>query len=115
VIASHTLGVKLDDRTVELAREIGDAFEMPFVVLATAHYLEELTRMVSSWNNDDRHLVIALDEDNLVEDIVHRLNEDDLQILTTMGSRQRFASSDDRIPKRLLDQVSCSLFVVHRP
>jgi hypothetical protein len=115
VIASRTLGVKLDDRMLELAQEIGDAFETPSVVLATSHYLEKLTRTVSSWNDDDRHHVVVLDEDNLVEDIVRRLNEDDLLILTTMGSRQRFSGNADRIPKMLLDQIACPLLVLHRP
>jgi hypothetical protein len=115
VIASHTLGVKVDDGTVGLAKEISDAFEIPLVILATSHYLEKLARRITGWNGENRYHLAALDREDPVGDILQRLTEDDLLILTIMGSRQRFSDSGDRIPRLLLDKATCSVLVLHRP
>lgn len=114
VIAAKTVGVKLSDEAVDAVRALAQAVDLPLLVLATSHYVDELKAELEGDEAEIEVEIIHVGDDT-VEDILSRLDEHDQVVLTTMSSRDRFATGEDRVPELLAEHFSGSLSILHYP
>jgi hypothetical protein len=112
VIAAETVGVKLDDRSVEIVEAMAEAIDVPILVLATSHYIDHLEENLEG--SEIEWQVKRLGQD-IVAGVEAEVAEKDLVILTTMGSQARFQQDEGRVPEALIDTIENSIAVLHHP
>lgn len=114
VVAAYTVGVKLDDRSVEAALDLAKALDLPSMVMATDHYFDSLRTRVERESAEKHQQIIRVssdDEDAMIE----KIKEADLVLLSSMGSQKRFAADSDHLPYKLLRRIDSSLAILHFP
>lgn len=112
IIASRTVGVKLSDEVVETVQALAEAADLPLLVLATSHYMDDLQARCGGSQSEIE--IVQLGEDTIA-DIVEHINEHDHVIITTMGSHDRFVVGEEKIPEELFKRFSGSVSVLHYP
>lgn len=114
VVAARTTGVKLDQESIELVKDTGEAMDLPIQVLSTHHYFKELRERFNTMAEKGRNEISALDED-YIDQISQFVKENDLVIVPSMGSEERFEKSKDKFLEDLLNRINKSVFLVHHP
>jgi Kef-type K+ transport system membrane component KefB len=121
VIGAHTVGVKLDDSFVDVAVEIGEALDLPLVVMATDHYLEALQKRfgdtTGNENNDENEdgtKMVRLGAE-IVGAVAQEAQEHDLIIIPTMSSQARLEAKGERVPFAVWQETDSSLLLLHFP
>lgn len=114
VIASRTVGVKMDYETLETVRGIAGALDIPLNLLVSANYIEDTTRATRTWDEEVEYEITTLPDD-FEEEIFETLKEEDAAFLTTMGSKERFDTTGEGLPQKIRDGFDGSLLILHHP
>jgi len=114
VVSAHTVGVKFNLESLETAKDISEAMDVPLVVMTTRHYLEDLENNLDLNDENSPQLIRLGDEDSL-QIIDEEATENDLVILPSMGSQARFEAQQTRVPFQLMQELESSLLVIHFP
>jgi hypothetical protein len=121
IIGAHTVGVKLADDFVDVAVEMGEALDLPLLVMATDHYLEELQKRfgdaAGNENEDEKEdgtKVVRLGTE-IVAAVAEEAQEHDLIILPTMSAQARLEAKRGRVPFDVWRETDSSLLVLHFP
>lgn len=91
VIASRTVGVKLSDEAVDAVRALAKAVDLPLLVLATSHYVDDLQQR---FDDPEFEAEVVQIGGEIVEEILEQTNERDQVIVTAMGSRDRLVADE---------------------
>lgn len=113
-LGSTTVGVKLDEKSVDVVKDMARTLELPLLVLASRSYQDQLERMKSGWS-EDLQVETKLLSDEIQDAILAELASGDLVILTSMGSEARFRDARNHVPGYLLAGYEGSIAVVHVP
>ncbi|MDX1601317.1 MAG: cation:proton antiporter, partial [Anaerolineales bacterium] len=113
-LGSVTVGVKLDEKSVDVAKDIARTLELPLLVLASRSYQDHVERMKSGWS-DDLQVETELLKGDVQDEILAALASGDLVILPSMGSEARFRDARNHVPGYLLENYDGSIAVMHVP
>lgn len=114
VVAAATVGVKLNRDAVDVVEAIAQALDLPLLVLTTSHYADELTERLEGKESKAEVEVIRSGKE-IVEETLDQLDDHDQVILTTMGSHDRLATGEGKIPEVLSKRFTGSISILHYP
>ncbi len=114
VVTADSTAFDFLDEMAEAAMTIADALNAPLVVLVDAAYYERICDELKSLKIEHPYEVHKLDA-NPTAEIMARVDTQDLVLLSTTGTRQRFQSSLGTLPEQLAAQTTASLLVIHYP
>ncbi|MBU0702911.1 MAG: cation:proton antiporter [Chloroflexi bacterium] len=114
VIPPNSLVVGLAAKTLEMVTAIAQAINVPLLVLTAPLYLANLREQLAKLELEYPCKIARL-ESNLIQNVVDNVDEHDLIVVTTMGSRRRFRSSLGYVPEQLAAAISGSIVVIHYP
>jgi Kef-type K+ transport system membrane component KefB/nucleotide-binding universal stress UspA family protein len=102
------------DEMVEAAAILAQAVNVPLLILAEEQYLKWVRQCVVDLAIEHPHEIVPL-KPNVVADVKTHIEDEDLVVLSTTGSRQRFRSSLGKIPEELASATAASLVLLHYP
>jgi Kef-type K+ transport system membrane component KefB len=114
IILPGSTAMDFIDEMAEAALTIADAVNVPLVVLTARQYYDEVCGCLEAVKIEHPYKVNIL-ESGAIAELVRSIAEDDLVILSTTGTRQRFQSSLGKIPEELAARTEASLVVLHYP
>lgn len=108
VVGSKTIGTKFTYDSVYLVSNLASALGVPTLILATPHYVPGLRARLKNLE-DEEEITVEKVQNDLLSEVKERVTENDLVVLTTMGSRKRFRARGDHLPNKLLNTLQSSL------
>ncbi|NIQ07726.1 MAG: cation:proton antiporter [Candidatus Korarchaeota archaeon] len=108
VVGSKTIGTKFTYDCIYLIRDLASALGVPVLILATPHYVPGLRARLGNMEAEE-DIMLEKVSGNLSNELEKRVTENDLVVLTTMGSRKRFRARGEHIPYKLLESLDSSL------
>jgi Kef-type K+ transport system membrane component KefB len=114
IILPGSTALDFIDEMSEAALTIADAVNVPLVVLTARQYYDEVCDCLKVVNIEHPYKVNVLESGAMAE-LSRSIEDDDLVILSTTGTRQRFQSSLGKIPEELAARTEASLMVLHYP
>ena len=110
VIAAQTVGVKLKREIIDLVQAIQVTLDVPMLVMTTRTYFDELN---TAFSGEETKMVRL--GDDIIETILKEIKEEDLVILSSMHSTNRFVPGEETVPVGLKNGFSGSLVIFHLP
>ena len=114
VIPSDSLLSVTIGRTLELVKTLSKAVNVPTVMLVDRSYLEKMTELATSIVVN-QPIEIQPIEGNLLRFVLQQVNEADLIVVPSSGSRKIFQSKLGDLPERLTQTVAGNVMVLHYP
>ncbi len=114
VIPSDSLLSVTIGRTLELVKTLSKAVNVPMVMLVDRSYLEKMTELATSIVVN-QPIEIQPIEGNLLRFVLQQVNEADLIVVPSSGSRKIFQSKLGDLPERLTQTVAGNVMVLHYP
>jgi hypothetical protein len=114
VVAARTTGVKLKQDSIDFIQQLGKALDIPIIALSTVHYLDRLRDAFNTDDEDSRNQLIEV-QDPISEQCSKQIKENDLVVITSMGSKKRFEKGDDQVPAEILDDLETSVMIMNFP
>jgi Kef-type K+ transport system membrane component KefB/nucleotide-binding universal stress UspA family protein len=102
------------DEMVEAAAIIAQAVNVPLLILAEQHYFDWVGQCVIDLKIEHPHEISPLTS-TVVDEVKSRVQDEDVVVLSTTGSPQRFRSSLGKIPEELAAGTKASLVMLHYP
>lgn len=112
VTPPNSLDGGLIGTTLEIVKAISQAINVPLSILTADRYE---AKMLGILNKSDHKYQIARLGKDVVRSVAQKAGPQDLIIVTTMGSQQRFRSSLGLIPEQLVAATASSVVIVHYP
>jgi Kef-type K+ transport system membrane component KefB/nucleotide-binding universal stress UspA family protein len=114
VVPPNGLGAGLAGKTLEIVTTVAQAINVPLLVLAAQRYVVNLRDGLDELEPEQPYEVVRLGS-NVIQDVADRVGEEDLMVVTTMGSQRRFRSSLGHIPEQLVAAIPGSIVIIHYP
>ena len=114
VVPPNSLGAGLTGKTLEIVTTVAQAINVPLLVLAAQRYAVNLRDGLDKLKPEQPYEVVRLGS-NVIQDVADRVGEEDLMVVTTMGSQRRFRSSLGHIPEQLVAAIPGSIVMIHYP
>jgi len=114
VVPKNSLTETLVDKTVDVVIAIAQAVNVPLCIFSVSDYQKILDEHIKELDSEHPYSIKNIG-DNLIQDIVNKVNDRDLILVTTIGSPSRFRSSLGYIPEQLATSIKGSIIVIHYP
>ena len=114
VVPANSLTNTLIDETVDVVIALAQAVNVRLCILSVETYEQALEAYLKLKRVEHPYEIDRLG-DNLVQDVVAKVDAHDLIVVTTIGSPSRFRSSLGYIPEQLAAETSGSIVVIHYP
>lgn len=114
IIPSHTILPVTIGRTLELVSTLSKAVNVPTLMLVDRSYQEKMTGLAKAIEVN-QPIEIRQIEGNLLQFILHQVDEADLIVVPSSGSRKIFQSKLGDLPERLTQTVAGNVMVLHYP
>jgi len=114
VVPPNSIRAEFVQQTIQTAGTIAKAINVPLQILTEDFYVEDLRAELANSYDTLPHDFSNL-KDNSAAFIVSNIEDGDLVIVTTIGSRALFRSSLGNLPEELAERTDASLIVIRYP
>lgn len=112
VIGENIIGIKLQEQFPEIAKDIAKALDVPIHLLATKHYIDKYQKRFKNKFQSTASEIIPITDD-IISTVMDEVSKNDLVLIPSMGSKDRFDKNPDLIPYNLWQEDDISLIMIH--
>jgi Kef-type K+ transport system membrane component KefB/nucleotide-binding universal stress UspA family protein len=102
-------------RTLDVLEAMADAVNVPSLILADGQYRERVRAYYARKGLDDTPVEVAPLGRNALQSIASQVDNQDMLIIPTLGSRNRYLGSLKRLPEELASRIPGNTLIIHYP
>jgi Kef-type K+ transport system membrane component KefB/nucleotide-binding universal stress UspA family protein len=114
VIPSQSLQPVMLGRTLETVVAISNAVNVPALILVDKTYEEKIAQLVND-RESDQPIEVNPIKGNMLRRVLEIVNESDMIVMPSSGSRKQFLTNLGDLPERLAQTTAGNVIVLHYP